>query len=1063
MAIRTIPSLVIGLGGTGKRALTHLKRRIYDTYGREDLPWVRLLSIDTDDGGVSNPPVLSQNDGKLIELGLNEMRVIDQSDTPKIISNLDAPENRHIKEWYPDPGQNVDFPKAAKGSGQVRMFGRVGLYKGENLYTTYRWLQQAAQDVSDPAAWDDFKGFNIDPGTQFVYIICSLAGGTGSGMFLDVAYLLRKIVGVDPSTRRFVGMFVMPEVYEPVVENAHLKRIYANSYAALRELDYLMNSQRRSYTIKGKDHTFVDFQRDVTPFDFVFLMSNKNKRGATISQRQVNADKPAAADDRVAQYVSETIMTDILSPVTERNESLLSNIFTSLGDPEPLDGRILYKSYSSVGVSSVKVPPLSEFQELLELKITDVVVDYLLRPDPDVTEKALAKQFFADNLAKVEDSLVVRQSLNNDASYARFRSKPFREEMKANRPSAINIIKQWFDSATKFDVDRENPLDIEKPVVGFYKDSLKRFGDSLNSTIRNYANDPHHGYTFITEWLDELLALCNAKQAQVPPTKKFDGDPAKACKEAFESLQRQKGDFQLPIMGDTMTVMLERVAEFYDNVACAERANNLMRSFYEDLNAIIQHARERLVHASGSMREIGSKVQEKLNEKIATTEDVSAERILIDKPMIGRKEIERFVNFLLSPIWAANDWKATVPCLSDEIQARVVGEISYRLLEICGDQALDDNARLTKLRNTLQSFVKERIFDQLFPIDSATGRIKEPNYADADGRSIIFDFGPENLLQLMLAHSSPLWFVQTHQVASATSPITFIGLNGTKTPDGLVEQIQKEVPTFRPTDVVLSDVEARIVLKQYDPLYSLASLANILDYENFYKNTDRKQNPMHTDLRFASEPNPYLQWLSYATPVTEELKTCARGHDVTRALAEFRQYCPDCFRDGIKSFIVPGKMMCSKCNKVIEAGSRKCPECLSLLDEKKTQCAGCIAQGRQHPETVKLTGTERQPVNCPQCGALWSDNCPYCNAKLERATVCTKGSDRCIFETPPITLCAACNCPLTPDSPRCLRCFREVRECQECVKRGEPKRMISRELKECPVCNSKKDLVAVSS
>src|SRR5207253_2827185 len=232
----------------------------------------------------------------------------------------------------------------------------------------YRWLQQASHDVSDPAAWEMFPGFDVDDRLQFVYVICSLCGGTGSGMFLDVAYLLRKLVGVDPSTRRFVGMFVMPEVYESVVENAHLKRIYANSYAALRELDYLMNSQRRSYTIRGKDHTFVDFDRDVTPFDFVFLMSNKNKRGATISQRQVSSDHPMAADDRVCQYISETIMTDILSPVTERNESLLSNIFTSLGDPEHLDGRTLYKSYSSVGVSSVKVPPLAEFQELLEMK-----------------------------------------------------------------------------------------------------------------------------------------------------------------------------------------------------------------------------------------------------------------------------------------------------------------------------------------------------------------------------------------------------------------------------------------------------------------------------------------------------------------------------------------------------------------------------------------------------------------------------------------------------------------------------------------------------------------------
>ncbi|HEY9871269.1 MAG TPA: tubulin-like doman-containing protein, partial [Candidatus Obscuribacterales bacterium] len=200
MAVRTIPSLVVGLGGTGKRALTHLKRRIYDTYRRTDLPWIRLLSIDTDDATVNNPPVVSQLTGEYIHLSSSEQRIVDQSDTPKVISNLDAPENRHIKEWYPDPDGLVDFPKAARGSGQVRMFGRIGLYKGENLHTCYRWLQQAAQEVSDPAAWDEYSGFAIEPGLQFVYVICSLCGGTGSGMFLDIAYMLRKIVGVDPST-----------------------------------------------------------------------------------------------------------------------------------------------------------------------------------------------------------------------------------------------------------------------------------------------------------------------------------------------------------------------------------------------------------------------------------------------------------------------------------------------------------------------------------------------------------------------------------------------------------------------------------------------------------------------------------------------------------------------------------------------------------------------------------------------------------------------------------------------------------------------------------------------
>ena len=110
-----------------------------------------------------------------------------------------------------------------------------------------------------------------------------------------------------------------------------------------------------------------------------------------------------------------------------------------------------------------------------------------------------------------------------------------------------------------------------------------------------------------------------------------------------------------------------------------------------------------------------------------------------------------------------------------------------------------------------------------------------------------------------------------------------------------------------------------------------------------------------------------------------------------------------------------------------------------------------------------MTGNETVPVNCPSCGSLWSNNCPYCNAALERPTICTKGSDRCIFDSPPIVLCNACSCPLTPDTTRCLRCFRDVRECPDCAKRGEAKRMISKELKDCPVCNAKKDLVTAST
>lgn len=75
-------------------------------------------------------------------------------------------------------------------------------------------------------------------------------------------------------------------------------------------------------------------------------------------------------------------------------------------------------------------------------------------------------------------------------------------------------------------------------------------------------------------------------------------------------------------------------------------------------------------------------------------------------------------------------------------------------------------------------------------------------------------------------------------------------------------------------------------------------------------------------------------------------------------------------------------------------------------------------------------GTERDAVtSCHACGSIWANLCPYCSTPLENPTMCTKGSDRCIFESPPIVLCSSCNCPVTPDTVRCPRCLGDLKDC----------------------------------
>ncbi len=1065
MTIRTIPSLIVGLGGTGKRALTHLKRRIYDTYGVEELPWIRLLSIDTDSATINNPPVISQRNGEFIKLGASESRLIDQSDTPQIIGNLDAPENRHIKEWYPDPEMKVDFPKAARGSGQIRMFGKIGLHKGDNLHSNYRWLQQAAHEVADPASWANHPHFSVDHNVQFVYVICSLCGGTGSGMFLDIAYMLRKIVGVDPSTKRFVGMFVMPEVYEPVIENQHIKRIYANAYAALREMDYLLNSPKRSYLIKGKDHTFVDFKGDVTPFDFVFLFNNKNRRGSVISQRQVSGDKPMAIDDRVAQYISETIMTDVLSPVTERTESILSNIFTSLGEPEQVGDRVFHKAYSAVGVSSVKIPAIDQYAPLLRHRITDAVIDFLLRPDPDITEKALAKQFWSEHVADIEEKLVLRASLSNDVAYGRFLSSAFCDEFRLNKPACLDRLRHWVDSLTADKIRQDQPLSIEQNATNYGEQFVTGVMDQVNRCLMTFARNPKQGYAFLCEWLEELMALDKQKMAQLPPVKDPVGDPKRRVNEAMESLQRVSNDVQLPILRDTVYILLERLSEYYDCRGREIRSHHLLTNVYQKLMAELESLHGQLRSLRDTITDLNDSNDSKYSAKISSMGDSSSECILIDKALVGRKECEKFMDGLLASLWENEDWEATTPSLTEEIKDFIEAELGVHLVNIQLDRSITVENKRARITTMIEDFVDEKLFRRRFPADPETGRLEEPRYTTPDGRSLLFNFAQSNLLNVMIAHSSPLWSVKTHQIGSASQPIAFVGLNGTKIPEEVVAELQKEIPGFRPTDVVLSNSEPRILIKQYDPLYSLASYDGIMDFENYYRNTDRVTNPMHTDRRFTIEPNPYLQWLSYESPTKHLIELCSKGHDIADALRRDLQFCPDCSSQGLKTLIVPGKIVCPLCQLIVDKGSRKCPECAGVIEGHKAAseqmklsgvdevvCPGCVTLGRPSPEKIVIRSKTESRVKtfCPSCGSAWADMCPYCSTDLEKPTLCTKGSDRCIFESPPIVLCFSCHCPVTPDTSKCPRCFKELEECKVCLSLNNALRMIPANYDVCP-------------
>jgi len=252
-------ALIIGLGGTGIRALRFFQLLAQEdetgdlgTFLREHR--VELIGIDTDDK--ANQP--ESVDGRLLagladHLGrsrhdlplVQDMIRIDTEAITNAVSRLrlnsavEDPEkkaHKAIQSWFPQiiAGGENDLTigqTARRGAGQWRLLGRIGFFL--KYSDIYKRLQQGYNRVKGESKKEPPK----------VFIVCSLAGGTGSGMFWDTAFLLRSF----DERAMISGVFLLPSAFD------HLQgqgRVRKNGYAALKELATYKNwRQADTFTV----------------------------------------------------------------------------------------------------------------------------------------------------------------------------------------------------------------------------------------------------------------------------------------------------------------------------------------------------------------------------------------------------------------------------------------------------------------------------------------------------------------------------------------------------------------------------------------------------------------------------------------------------------------------------------------------------------------------------------------------------------------------------------------------------------------------------------------------
>lgn len=305
------PTVVIGLGGTGKEVLIKVRRMIVETYGSLDaLPILSFLHIDTEQNAkVSEPQVVLKQD---ISLRPAEQVWAKVEDAKAILNKLSAYE--HLAEWFPSQLKGTDSILA--GAGQIRSLGKFAFTLNyQNIKTSFNNVR--SRIVGHEKFMLDRWGVQLDKGVN-IFIVCSLSGGTGSGMVLDIAYNLRD--WVPPSDLpQSSAYLVLPGAFAGLGD-----RVVANAYTALMELNHYSRNDTRfetQYSPNPSDRISSQSSQDV-PFNFCYLVGNSNDK---VTFPSLNS---------VLEMVSQNIFLDFSSGFSQYKKLVRDNIRKHWASPD---------------------------------------------------------------------------------------------------------------------------------------------------------------------------------------------------------------------------------------------------------------------------------------------------------------------------------------------------------------------------------------------------------------------------------------------------------------------------------------------------------------------------------------------------------------------------------------------------------------------------------------------------------------------------------------------------------------------------------------------------------
>ncbi len=330
-------ALIIGLGSTGYDVCKQLVERVqWEHGGLDKTPWLKILVLETE-------PLTG--DGPLERNGIHLS--VPKDEYAKILNRPGDYKDRFDPQGWFDAETLLPLGTTGvtKGAGNIRMVGRLTLLY--NMQAVRDAVSARLSELSLGPLQLAIAQAGINPASAplssniVVYVVGTLLGGTCSGGFIDLGYLLHDAFGRlapagEPIER--VGIFSLPH---PGYDANRWQRRRANAWAALNELNHYMAGH--PYRARYLNHPVE--VASVTPFDTTYLLQPRDGSPA------VNGLDWAFEELQVvtSQFLHAEVFTANTAQIGARTVDRATNM--SQGD---INGSP--QGYATFGISSVEIP-----------------------------------------------------------------------------------------------------------------------------------------------------------------------------------------------------------------------------------------------------------------------------------------------------------------------------------------------------------------------------------------------------------------------------------------------------------------------------------------------------------------------------------------------------------------------------------------------------------------------------------------------------------------------------------------------------------------------------------